>query len=79
MAFKEEFLLWQQSEITAAMRQSIFDQIANLSAEIVTRSEPNQARDQYVRGAIQSLIAVAEWKPDFQVAEDAEEETDDDA
>lgn len=65
MAFKEEFLLWKQSEVTTELMKSLFEQISRLSAEIVMREDSNPNRDTFVRGAIQSLIAVAEWEPTF--------------
>ncbi len=78
MAFKEEFLLWQQSEITAELKNNINDQIANLAAEIVNRDAPSGDRDMFVRGVIKGLVSVLEWKPTFVEVELEEEEQDDD-
>ncbi len=78
MVFKEEFLLWQQSESTSELKNNINDQIANLAAEIVNRSEPDGNRDMFIRGVIKGLVSVLEWKPDFVEVELEEEEPNDD-
>ncbi len=76
--FKEEFLQWKQSVMTAELSSNIQDQIANLAAEMVRREEPNANRDQLLRGVIQGLTSVLEWQPEFLEVELEEEEQNDD-
>ncbi len=76
--FKEEFLLWKQSTMTAELHNNIKEKIVGISAELLEREMPNDLRDTLIRGVYQGLMSVLEWEPKFLEVELEEEEQDDD-
>lgn len=74
MVQKEDFIQWRNSSIHQEFQAAVNEMVSSFAAELVNRTETNESRDMFIRGAIKGLIATLEWEPEFIPAQENEEE-----
>ena len=70
-----EFGEWRQFPLTQELMKVIAEQATAEATKILTNTSWDRDRDQYSKGVIAGLSAVAGWTPDF-ILEDGEKPQD---
>jgi hypothetical protein len=71
---KHEFAEWRQFDITQELLKSISELATQEAQKILTNTTFDRDRDQYAKGVIAGLSAVAGWQPEFIPDEDHPEQ-----
>lgn len=65
MFHRHEFAEWRSFDITQELLKSIAEHATSEAQKILTNSSFDRDRDQYSKGVIAGLSAVAGWTPEF--------------
>jgi hypothetical protein len=68
----DEFVQWRNHAVTRALITDIEDNIADIAAEVMNRSTPNNDRDQFLRGYLKGLVSARDFEPKFVIQETEE-------
>jgi hypothetical protein len=64
-ATRVEFANWRASQCYQELVGQIQEQAEVAATEILNRSEPNVARDQFLKGFVNAMSEVVAWSPEF--------------
>lgn len=73
MVSKDDWVQIRNSEVWQEHLNSLAEAVSRGGAELINRTEPNEARDMFVRGYVRALIEMMEWEPTFEEVEIQEE------
>jgi len=63
IATREEFVDWKNNPITQELFQVLMGAAEGYTAEMVNRITPDTNRDQFIRGAVNTIGHIAGWEP----------------
>ena len=62
MISKQDFIAWRDSDITKQLLHDIAETANDAAVELLTRKETNQDRDMFLKGFVDGIKSVTEWK-----------------
>lgn len=65
MISKSEFYEWKESLVTKAQEEEAKETVIELTLALVNRRESNPSDDQFIKGWLQGVQAVMDWRPEF--------------
>ena len=65
MVTKSEFSDWVQGTVTQDLFKTLLEQANFAVAEVINRSEVNVGKDQYLKGAVNTISQIMAWRPEF--------------
>lgn len=62
---KTEYQDWKMSNVTREMEREAQETVIDMTLQIINRRESNPLDDQYLKGFLQGVQAIMDWRPEF--------------
>ena len=62
---KSDYIQWRDSSETQELFNELREAAEGVAAEVLTREEYNNDRDQFLKGFLKAITLILEWRPEF--------------